>query len=96
MKPFVFENINTSIPLWTKTSKRWGVDMNNATGADSEFLVYAVCGGQAGWKVITGAAVTDPANSQTFAQANCPSPELAVGGGEFSNSTAPRSTSTPR
>jgi hypothetical protein len=72
--------------LGTKTSKGWRVDNNNASGADSTFIVFVVCGSKAGWKIVSTAAVTNPANSQTFAQANCPSPEVTVGGGEFSTS----------
>jgi hypothetical protein len=96
MKPFgggalgasrsVSQNINTSIPVSKKTSQDWRVDMNNSTGPDSTFTVYAICGSDAGWKVVAGDAVANPANTQTSAEANCPSPEVTISGGEFSTS----------
>ena len=61
--------------------------MNNASDSDSTFTVYAVCGAnRAGWGVIQGEPVPNPAKSQTAAVASCPSDQLPVSGGIFSSS----------
>jgi hypothetical protein len=94
MKPFggggigtsfgLFQNINSSLP---RTSPRgWRVDMNNASGANEDFRVYAVCGTKRGWIVSAGNPVTQSAFSQTAADASCPSGKVDVGGGVFSSS----------
>jgi len=79
------QNINGSFPIGGK-SRSWRVDMNNAGGAGETLSTYAVCGNRTGWRVVAGAAVINPANSQTSADVACPTGEVSVGGGEFSSS----------
>jgi hypothetical protein len=94
MKPFaggaigsstgLLQNINTSIPV--KSARSWRVDMNNASALDQSVSVYVVCGLKSGWKVFTGAAVTNGPNIQTAARAACGTGLTSVGGGLFSSS----------
>ena len=82
--PALGQDINTTIP--SKRTRSWRTDMNNGTGTDESFTVYAVCGLKAGWKVIQGPAVTNPANDQTSASVSCPAGLVSVGGGLYSSS----------
>jgi len=78
-------NINTSSP----TSNGWRIDMNNASGSDTTFRVYAICttySGTVRYSLVTGVAVDNPAGSQTAASVACYLGESPLGGGGFSSS----------
>ena len=79
-------NFNTSLPQ----NNGWRVDMNNTSGSDSNFAVYAVCDPKPhGYSVQTTGAISNPAGAQTTASLICPGTSgqtVALGGGGFSGS----------
>jgi hypothetical protein len=76
-------NINTSYP----TSGGWEVFANNASGAASTFIVYAVCMTKPkGYVQQESATVPNPADSQNGAGYMCPKGDELLGGGEESSS----------
>jgi hypothetical protein len=79
------QDINTSMPIGGQTLS-WRIDINNTFGFDNLASVYAVCGAAKSWKVVSGAAVDNPAGAQTQADAACPSGLTAVSGGGYSSS----------
>lgn len=80
----LFQNINSSIPV----KGGWKINMNNASGADSGFTVYVICGVRTGYKIIQGTAVTNPAGAQTFADVACPTTQVFTDGGGLSSSSS--------
>ncbi len=96
------DNINSSYP---SDASNWVVDMNNASGANSGFNVYAVCSkypAKTGYQIVYSASVTNAPQAQTLATATCPSGTVPLGGGGLSssistnvslNSTLPNGTS---
>jgi hypothetical protein len=76
-------NINTSYP----TSGGWEVFANNASGADSSFIVYAVCVKKPkGYLQQQSASVKNPADTQNGAGYTCPKGDQLTGGGAESSS----------
>jgi hypothetical protein len=76
-------NINTSYP----TSGGWEVFANNASGADSTFIVYAVCVTKPkGYLQQQSKAVANPAHTQSGAGYTCPKGDQLTGGGAESSS----------
>jgi hypothetical protein len=76
-------NINTSYP----TSGGWEVFANNASGADSTFIVYAVCVTKPkGYVQQQSASDANPADSQNGAGYKCPNGDELMGGGTESSS----------
>jgi hypothetical protein len=76
-------NINTSYP----TSGGWEVFANNASGADSTFIVYAVCVTKPkGYLQQQSASVPNPADTQNGAGYTCPKGDQLTGGGAESSS----------
>jgi hypothetical protein len=76
-------NLNSSFPVSKHT---WAVDVNNASGADTTFQVYAVCikRGNLAFTVNTN-VFTAAANTQSSGTVGCPS-GVVVGGGVLSSS----------
>jgi hypothetical protein len=88
-------NLNDSFPVKVKVGRvthyGWRIDANNASSQDNIGAIsYAVCGNVSGYRLVQGAAVTNPALSDTFVGVTCPFvngvAEVAVGGGVVSNS----------
>jgi hypothetical protein len=78
-------NINSSFPM----AHGWQIDANNASGASSQFLVYAVCAKKPkGYVMEKSAAVDNPAGQQTGAGSTCPKGTVLLGGGALSSSRA--------
>jgi hypothetical protein len=76
-------NINTSYP----TSGGWEVFANNGSGADSTFIVYAVCVTKpTGYLQQQSKAVANPANTQNGAGYTCANGDQLTGGGAESSS----------
>jgi hypothetical protein len=76
-------DINTSYP----TSGGWEVFANNASGADSTFIVYAVCVTKPkGYLQQQSATVANPADTQNGAGYTCPKGDQLMGGGAESSS----------
>lgn len=64
-------NVSSSYP-YEGGSRGWEGSVNNASGADMTFDVYAVCGRQPGhYEVVEGSAVDDPAGTQVASTADC-------------------------
>jgi hypothetical protein len=82
----LFQHINSTFPV--ARTRSWRVDMNNESDFDEMFDVYAICGVKAGWAVVVGSVVSNPAKTLTFAHSICPSGKTAVGGGIFSSSAS--------
>ncbi len=77
-------NVNSSYPRDTTS---WTAFVNNGTGSDSSFVVYAVCVKRnASWTIVTGATVSNGPGSQTPATATCPAGDKVLSGGGFSSS----------
>ncbi len=75
-------NINSSAP----NGKTWVVDMNNNSGVNTTFVVYAVCAIPSNKYQVVTSTVTNSAGQQTSATAACPSGTKVLGGGGFSSS----------
>jgi hypothetical protein len=75
-------NINSSIP----SNNAWVVDVNNNSGAATNFVVYAVCAIPSKKYQVVTSSVTNSAGLQTSATAICPSGTKVLGGGGFSSS----------
>jgi hypothetical protein len=79
----VLASINTMIPA----GPDWVADVTNASPDDTDFAVRAVCGRVAGYRVVTGDPVTNPAGSHTTSVATCPAPTVPIGGGAASSTS---------
>ena len=80
----VFANVNSSIP----SARKWIVDVNNASGADTRFTVYAMCAKRpAGYQIVT-ASYTDGTFQRTIGNAYCPAGTVPYGGGALSSSVS--------
>ena len=79
-------NIGTSVP---NGSGEWAVFVNNVSGADTDFNVYAICADQPSGYVIESNKVDDPAGRQSGAKASCPKRTVVLGGGGVSSSPYP-------
>jgi hypothetical protein len=79
-------NLNSSFP---NGSTEWSADMNNASGSDSPFVVYAVCAKQPNkYSIVNSGSIENPSGNQTTATASCPARTELLGGGGISNSLA--------
>jgi hypothetical protein len=79
-------NMNSSFPV---SKHSWAVDINNTSGTDTTFTVYAVCikRGSLAFTVNT-AVFSVGANAQSSGTTSCPS-GVVVGGGVLSSSGSP-------
>jgi hypothetical protein len=78
-------SISSSFPF----SDSWAVDVNNTSGAASQFTVYAVCAKKPKAYVQQHATTPAPADSQTELGAICPKGHVLLGGGARSGSSNP-------
>jgi hypothetical protein len=86
----VAENLNSSVP--TSDGRSWEVWVNNTSGADDTFVVYAVCaGGVRLYSIATSGVSPDPAGlpESNQIQAVCPKGTVVFGGGGYISSTSP-------
>jgi hypothetical protein len=79
----VLTGINTTVPA----GPDWVVDVTNASPDDADFAVRVVCGKVAGYGVVSGDAVLNPAGSHTVSSATCPAPTVPIGGGAGSSTS---------
>jgi hypothetical protein len=77
--------ISSSFPL----SNGWSVDVNNTSGADAQFAVYAVCIKKPKAYVQQHATSPVSTDSQTRLGATCPKGEDLLGGGARAGSSSP-------
>ena len=76
-------SINSSWP----TARGWNARVRNASGAATDFTVYAVCAKKmTGYVQQKSAAVSNPAGSQNAAGYACPKGHVLLGGGALSTS----------
>jgi hypothetical protein len=78
-------NLNSLLPV----THGWRADINNTTGSNSSFSVYAVCRAKpTGYVVETSGSISNPAGAQTTATTNCPfgGGSVAISGGALSAS----------
>ena len=74
-------NVNSSFP----DGRSWSAYVNNASGANASFNVWAVCAlPKAGYTVVTVSRVSNPAQNQAIGIANCPTGTKVLGGGILS------------
>jgi hypothetical protein len=78
-------SISSSFPL----PDGWAVDVNNTTGAASDFSVYAVCANKP--EAYVQKESTTPVLADSFAQTGfgCPKGDVLLGGGARSGSSSP-------
>jgi hypothetical protein len=90
-------NINSSYPV-SPTS--WQVNMGNASATSESFTVYAVCSNPFdGYGITVGPSNTQGPNTQSRAEAVCPSGQEPLGGGVAASSADPQvniNTNDPR
>lgn len=86
----VAENLNSSLP--TSDGRSWEVWVNNTSGADGSFVVYAVCERGIGhYSIVTSGFSPDPPglNESNQIQAVCPIGTVVYGGGGYISSSSP-------
>jgi hypothetical protein len=84
-------SLNSSYPLPKGPpggGQIWSVDVNNTSGVDASFRVYAVCLGQNPKYTVVTSVTTAPAGSLTLGAAFCPAHTTVFGGGAFSSSSS--------
>jgi hypothetical protein len=80
-------NVNSSYPDLDGVS--WDAFINNASGADTTFRVWAVCAKpKTGYLTVDSAGSDAPAGSQASIAVLCPGGTKILGGGAFSSSTS--------
>jgi hypothetical protein len=86
----VSENLNSSLP--TPDGHSWEVWVNNTSGSDGTFVVYAVCArGITNYSIVNSGVSPDPPglNESNQIQAVCPRGSVVYGGGGFISSSSP-------
>ena len=79
--PSIGASVNSSFPSATG----WVVDVNNASGADTSFLVQGVCARRPRrYSIVAGAITANPATTQSAAFATCPPGARPLSGGAVS------------
>jgi hypothetical protein len=91
--PDLHQTMNSSWPYKVGSTYYWGVYMNNAGTGDDSFYVLAVCSkysvSKAGYGIVDGTMVSNPAGTQTEASVTCPSGQAVIGGGIEASSAQP-------
>jgi hypothetical protein len=77
-------NINSSFP----NGAAWSADVNNASGSDTQFDVYAVCSLPTKGYTVVASAVAGSAGAQSRGIATCTKGTKALGGGALSSSAS--------
>jgi len=71
-------NINSTFPL----TAGWRTDVNNGSGGIAVGVSFVVCGAKPrGYKLITGAPVPNPGNTESRADVSCPGASVPLAGG---------------
>jgi hypothetical protein len=79
----VLASVNSS---WPYNRKGWQAWVSNASGADTTFDVFAVCGNEpAGYQIVRG-TFHNPSGLHSSGSVFCPSSAVPLGGGAFSYS----------
>jgi hypothetical protein len=90
-------NLNSSYPV---SSTTWAVSVNNSSGTNATFRVYANCVKKVrGYVIAVGTGVDNPAGTNAEALVTCPTGKFPLGGGGLSSSTSTAvslNTSYPR
>ena len=80
------ENLNSSFPVG-KTE--WTAVVNNASGRDDQFVVYADCVKPfSSYTIVYGSQVDNPAGTQSTATVTCPKGTVPLGGGPNSSASS--------
>lgn len=80
------DELGVSVNSLFPSGRTWqAIESNASSGADA-IAAVAVCGKIAGYTVVQGASVLDPAGSHTLSFASCPAPTVPIGGGAFTSS----------
>jgi hypothetical protein len=81
------DSLEASINSPYPTAHGWMVDVNNTSGAASQFTVYAVCAKRLmGYVQVVSPATANPAGFVSQTGTTCPLGEFVTGGGAHSNS----------
>jgi hypothetical protein len=81
-------HLNSSYGYSGEAGSGWLAAVNNTTGSNLTFSVYAVCADRpASYKLVTGTAQDDPAGSRAGTFAACPKGTVSLGGGGASKSS---------
>lgn len=85
----IAENLNSSIP--SSDGRSWDVWVNNTSGTDGSFNVYAVClKGVVNYSIVQSGAYIDPPNLNESTQPTvaCPRGTKVLGGGGYTSSSS--------
>jgi hypothetical protein len=81
----LWANVNSSYPTG---STGWAANVNNASGSDTTFTVYAICAKQPRNYAVVSAVFPNPAESQSTGEVSCPGTSKVLGGGSYSDSAS--------
>jgi hypothetical protein len=76
-------NVNSSYPA----GQTWQADVNNTSGSDTDFFVYAVCLAKSKSYIVAGAGASVGDSTQSAA-AQCPPHTTVLGGGALSDTVS--------
>jgi hypothetical protein len=84
------DSLGASLNSSSPTAHGWSVAVNNASGAASQFTVYAVCAKKPKGYIqqVSGGALPVLPGSTVTAHYNCPKGDLITGGGGFTNTSS--------
>jgi hypothetical protein len=83
------DSLDASLDSSFPTPHGWSVDVNNASGAASQFTVYAVCAKKPkGYVQKESPSVQNPADSVSDTNSFCPKGTVISGGGVVTSSTS--------
>jgi len=69
----LFQNVNSSFPIVVSgKAKGWGGYIDNASGSDSTFSVWAVCANKPGQYAVVSTNTNNPAGTQVQTSVQCP------------------------
>jgi hypothetical protein len=80
-------SLNSSVAFFDPSGpgpNGWEATVDNTTGSNLAFVVYAVCADEpTGYAIVGGSSQTDPAKTRAGTFAACPSGTVSLGGGGF-------------
>jgi hypothetical protein len=83
-EPSLSANINSS---WPESDTTWEADLDNGSGSELEYQVFAICADTPlDYAIVSSASVSNPAGTDSTAYAQCHGATSILGGGGISSS----------